>query len=161
METPLADVRLEDLEGQTHVLGTYAREGRAVALVFVSVRCPVSNAYHTRLARLGRDLGERGVAYFGVNANADETIAEIREHARQHGLTFPILKDAENHLADRLGAQVTPEAFLFDGTGRLRYHGRIDNHPDDDRVTEETLALAVDAVLAGREPAARQAFQPS
>ena len=56
-------------------------------------------------------------------------------------------------VADRFGARYTPESFVIDGAGKVRYHGRIDDAQNPARVTRNSLRLAIDAVLAGREVA--------
>ena len=58
---------------------------------------------------------------------------------------FPIVKDAGNRLADLLSAQVTPEAFLFDNQGRLRYRGRVRS-----KIGTTELESALGDVLAGK-----------
>ena len=78
------------------------------------------------------------------------TAADIKQHAAAKGLTFPILKDAGNRVADQLGAQVTPEAYLLDASGKLVYHGRIDNSRNGDSITSTELRDAIEATLAGK-----------
>jgi len=55
--------------------------------------------------------------------------------------------------ADRFGATVTPEAFVIDSAGVVRYHGSIDDSQNERRVGTQRLRSALDAVLAGRPPA--------
>ena len=43
------------------------------------------------------------------------------------GVTFPVLKDPDNRVADQLLAERTCEALVIDGRGRLRYRGAIDD----------------------------------
>jgi hypothetical protein len=61
-----------------------------------------------------------------------------------------MLKDPGNRVADRYDAQVTPEAYLLDASGKLVYHGRIDNSRNGDSITSTELRDAVEAVLAGK-----------
>ncbi|PYS94910.1 MAG: hypothetical protein DMF65_14780, partial [Acidobacteria bacterium] len=73
-----------------------------------------------------------------------------KQHAADKGLTFTILKDKGNRIADRFDAQVTPEAYLLDASGKLVYHGRIDNSRAGDAITSTELRDAIEAVLAGK-----------
>ena len=57
--------------------------------------------------------------------------------------------DKNNALADRLGARMTPEAFVLDQHGDIRYRGFIDDAKNPARVTHSGLRGALDAVLAG------------
>jgi peroxiredoxin len=86
----------------------------------------------------------------GVNSNRSETPEAIAAHARDHGLTFPILKDNDNRLADALGASFTPETYLFDSTRTLRYHGRIDDSKDPSAISKRDLTDALTAVSTGK-----------
>jgi len=74
----------------------------------------------------------------------------VAAHAREHGLTFPILKDNDNRLADALGASFTPESYLFDSSGTLRYHGRIDDSKDPSGISKRDLNEALEALATGR-----------
>jgi Peroxiredoxin len=123
-------------------------------VLFISTICPVSNSYNLRMKNLYRDYAPKGVKFQFLNANQNETQAEVEEHARRAGFPFPVTKDVDNAMADRLGAQYTPESFLIDREGVVRYHGRIDDAQNPARVRQSSLRLAIDAVLAGREVAA-------
>jgi peroxiredoxin len=151
----LTPFSLESYEGKEVNLASYAGK-RAVLLVFVATRCPVSNAYNDRMEAIARDYAPRGVAFVGINANKEESPAEIADHAKTHGLTFPILKDTRNAEADAFGARVTPEAYLYDSTWTLRYHGRIDDNMRSDHVTTSDLRTALDAVLSGQDVATKE-----
>jgi thiol-disulfide isomerase/thioredoxin len=122
-------------------------------VIFLSTICPVSASYNARLNDLYRDYSTRGVKFVFVNSNQNEPPAAVQEHARAVGYAFPVYKDAGNVVADRFGAQYTPESFVIDGSGKVRYHGRIDDAQNAARVTRNSLRLAIDAVLAGREVA--------
>jgi hypothetical protein len=122
-------------------------------VVFISTICPVSNSYNLRMKDLYRDYAPKGVKFEFLNANQNETQAEVEEHARRAAFPFPVTKDVNNAMADRLGAQYTPESFVIDRENRVRYHGRIDDAQNPARVRQSSLRLAIDAVLAGREVA--------
>jgi peroxiredoxin len=146
----LVPFTLKNYDGKEVNLATL--QGRkALVLAFVATRCPVSNAYNDRMAALSAEYAAKGVAFIGVNANKEETPAEVAEHAKAHGLMFPILKDEGNVEADAFGAQVTPEIYLYDPTWTLRYHGRIDNDMKGVHVTSTDLRNALDALLAGQD----------
>lgn len=141
--------KLTDVEGKEHTLANL-RGKRGTVLIFVSVQCPVSNAYGKRMEKLAGDYKARGVNVVGINANYTETPEMIGEHAVGAGLTFPILKDKSNKVADQLGALVTPEAFFLDSDDKLVYRGRLDNTRDESSVATHDLRDAIDATLAGK-----------
>jgi len=143
------DFTLPDADGRALALASLKGKSGTV-LIFVATKCPVSNAYNARMQKLADDYRARGVNVVGINSNSTEPAAEVKSHAAEKGLTFTILKDAGNVVADRLDAQVTPEAYLLDAAGKLVYRGRIDNSRNGDAITSTELRDAVEATLAGR-----------
>jgi thiol-disulfide isomerase/thioredoxin len=120
-------------------------------VVFISTICPVSNSYNLRIKQLYQDYAPKGVKFEFLNANQNESPAEVEDHARSVGFPFPVSKDENNVRADRLGAEYTPESFVIDRAGAIRYHGRIDDAQNPARVRQNSLRLAIDAVLAGSD----------
>ncbi len=145
----VADFTLPDADGAAHSLATLKGKNGTV-LIFVATRCPVSNAYNERMAKLAADYGARGVNVIGINSNETEPAAEVKTHAAEKHLMFPILKDAGSKIADRFGAQHTPEAYFLDAGSKLVYHGRIDNAQNPANISANDLRDAIDAVLAGQ-----------
>lgn len=138
-------------DGKPVALRDLLGKSKAVAVVFVATKCPVSNAYNTRMAALGKEYAAKGIPLVGINSNKTEPAAEVKEHAEKHLSTFPVLKDDGNKIADAYGATHTPEVFVLDPKGNLLYHGRIDENQDDPRgVKSPDLRNALDAVLSGR-----------
>jgi peroxiredoxin len=145
----LEDFTLPDAEGKERSLSSLKGKNGSV-LIFVAVQCPVSNAYNERMEKLAQDYKGRGINVIGVNANGTESAEAVKAHAAAHNLSFPILKDPGNKIADRLGASVTPEAYLLDANNKLLYRGRIDNAKDASKVESSELRDAIDATLAGK-----------
>lgn len=56
-----------------------------------------------------------------------------------------IARDEGARIADLLGARRTPEAFLVDAGGRLRYHGWVKS-----KLGSPDLQRALEAVLSGK-----------
>src|SRR4051794_22377312 len=140
-------------DGRTVELG--APKGGASTLIFYSSECPISNAYSPTLNRLTEEFPATSLRLVGVCVDPDLTAAEVAAHAKDFELKFPVVHDKEIALATQVGARVTPEAFVFDDQGRVRYHGRIDDQfaarqkRNLNPMTRE-LHDAIAAVLAGR-----------
>jgi peroxiredoxin len=138
-------------DGKAVALKDLLARNKAVAVVFVATKCPVSNAYNTRMAALGKEYAAKGIPLVGINSNKTEPAAEVKEHAEKHGFTFPVLKDEGNRIADAYGATKTPEVFVVDPKGNLIYHGRIDENQDEPaKVKSPDLRNALEAVLGGK-----------
>ena len=137
-------------DGKTVELKSLLKTNKAVAVLFIAVKCPYSNGYNDRMAQLARDYAKRGVAVVGINSNKTEPAADVAAHAKQHGFDFAVVKDEGSKVADLYAAQHTPEAYVVDAKGKLVYHGRIDeNYEDASKVKSPDLRTALDAVLAG------------
>jgi len=126
---------------------------KATVLMFIATTCPISNAYNERMAALANDYSGKGVAFVGINSNRQEAAEAVAAHAKEHGFSFPVVKDPNNVKADEFGASVTPEVFVYDTDWKLRYHGRIDDKKEVSEVSSKDLSAALDAVLAGKEVA--------
>ena len=147
--TMIDDFKLPDADGVEHSLNSLKGKNGAV-LIFVATKCPVSNAYNDRMEKLAQDYKARGLNVIGINSNNTEPAAEVKSHAAEKHLTFPILKDDGNKLADRLGATRTPEVYVTDASLKLVYHGRIDNSQNTANITANDLREALDELLSGK-----------
>lgn len=145
----IEDFTLPDVSGQERSLKSLAGK-KGTVLLFIAVQCPISNAYNDRMEKLAQDYKAKGIAVIGINSNVKEDADAIRGHAAENKLTFPILKDPANKIADKLGASVTPEAYFLDANNKLLYHGRIDNSRNADQIETSDLRNAVEAALAGK-----------
>ena len=143
------DFKLPDADGKEHSLKSLAGS-KGVVVLFIATKCPVSNAYNERMEQLAKDYQAKGVNVVGINSNITEPASEVKSHATEKGLTFVILKDDGNKIADRLGATRTPEAYVLDTSMKLLYHGRIDNSQNPANITANDLREALDEMLAGK-----------
>ncbi|MGD9723786.1 MAG: redoxin domain-containing protein [Pirellulales bacterium] len=153
---------LADANGKQHQLSDYAQR-KVIVLAFVGTECPLARLYAPRLADLEKKYEAAGVTFLAVDSNAQDNITELKNFARVHGIEFPILKDLNHVLADRLHAARTPSVYVLDDKRVVRYQGRIDDQygqqttPVGTRVSyqlreprRQDLALALDELLAGQ-----------
>lgn len=145
---PAPDFALKDLNGDKHALKD--ERGKITVIAFLSVQCPISNAYNERIRELAADYARQNVSFLAINSSANENVAEIKAHAEKQGFQFPLLKDKGNKVADLYHAERTPEIFVVDAQGILRYHGRIDNHHLPIHVKTHDLRNALNELLAGK-----------
>ena len=101
-----------------------------------------------------------GVAVLNSNealrGDADSYEA-MQNYAKEQGYNWPYLVDKNSSLADAFGANRTPECFLFDGQGKLVYHGAIDDNPADaSAVSSKYLIAAIDEMKAGKDITVKQ-----
>ena len=124
-------------------------------LVFVRTDCPITNRYAPELARIAQEFRSRGVNFWLVYPDRDEVPAHIESHMRDYSLPGVPLLDPRHELVKRAHATVAPEAAVFDHSGRLMYHGRIDDRYVDIGKTRplaqvHDLENAIQSVLSGK-----------
>lgn len=150
------NICLEDCSGQ--MVNAFQGDGtKAFVFLFVSVDCPICNAYAPEFRKLAADFGSEGIAFRLVYPNREETADIVRQHNADFECPFPALRDPEHALCRAAGARVTPEAAIFVPERGWVYRGRIDNRyvelgQERTVTTESDLRMAIRDVLEGRRP---------
>ncbi|MBA3601884.1 MAG: redoxin domain-containing protein [Acidobacteria bacterium] len=144
----LENFKLTDTGGAEKSFNDLKGKNGAV-LIFLSVQCPVVKGYDERIVKLAVDYGAKGINVIGINSNSTEGADKVKTHASEN-YKFPVLIDKGNVLADKLGANVTPETFYFNAKNVLVYHGAIDNSRNGENITENFLRDALDNSLGGK-----------
>jgi len=144
------DFSLTDYNGNKHSLSDY-NDSKAIVVIFVATECPVSNDYNSRMENLFKKYNQKEIAFLGINSNKAESVEMIKEHANENGLTFTILKDEKNIIADKFEASFTPEVYILNSDFNILYHGRIDNARKESEVVTKDLENALNEILAGKE----------
>jgi hypothetical protein len=140
---------LYDYNNKIHSLNDFTTKN-GIVILFIATKCPVSNAYNSRMAELFNDLGSK-FSFIGINSNKQEDIPNIKEHAIENNLDFVILKDSNNVIADRFEASFTPEVYVLNNQFEQLYHGRIDDSRRESGVKEKDLRNALSEILSGKE----------
>lgn len=152
---PQQDWEFTDVAGQTHA-PFEDQTTRAVVLVFISVDCPIANAYQPLLKKLARQHADQGVRWFMIHPHSGTTPERATTHARQFEIEVPIVVDPQQTITRRVGARVTPEVLVFAaGEKEAAYQGRIDNlHAGFGKkraaATTHELADALQAIVDGQ-----------
>lgn len=149
------DFELPSINGDVVHLGRYLEDHAAVVVVFMCNHCPYVKAYLDRLIAIQADYQSKGIALIGINSNDDQKYPEdsfdkMKTYAQEWGLNFPYLRDRNQDVAHAFTATCTPEPFVIDKSGRLRYQGQIDdNYREAKAVTSNDLRDAIDQILKG------------
>jgi hypothetical protein len=126
-------------------------------VVFTCNHCPYALAWHDRIADAARDYGD--VHFYAINPNDAEryprdSLEAMRERVEREGdWPMPYLRDESQEVARAYGAKTTPDLFVLDGDGALRYRGAPDLDHQDPSLNAGWLREALDAVLAGEDVA--------
>ena len=149
-------IQAENLDGKS-MDPFKSTPSRVLVLLFVRTDCPISNRYAPVMEKLSEEF--QGKAKFWlVYPDAAESAAQIRTHLSEFHYALPALRDIHRSLVKRAQATITPEAAVFDASGKLVYHGRIDNWYEDfgrarAAATTHELADAIRNTVAGRATA--------
>ena len=154
---------LHDFRGKVHTLSDM-EDNKGVVVAFLGVDCPLARLYAPRLEEMAAEFAEKGVALVAIDSNRQDSVTDLAGFAQRYKLTFPVLKDPNNKVADQFGAQRTPEVFLLDSAGVVRYHGRIDDQygqhlaENNKRISFQhtsarspDLVNAIDEMVSGKE----------
>ncbi len=165
--SPAPDFSLPGIDGKTYSLKDFA-QAKILVIVFTAVHCPTAQAYEERIKRLVTDYSPKGVAFVAINPNSpeglrldeqsysdlDDSFESMKLRAADRHFNFPFLDDGETEAVSKLyGPQATPHVFIFDAARKLRFQGRIDDSEREDLVQHRDTRDALDALLAGKEPA--------
>lgn len=149
----ISDATLTDYRGASVSLAD-VKDKPVVVLAFLGTECPLAKLAVTKLNTLAKDFEPRGVVVLGINSNRQDSLADLAAQAKEQDVSFRLLKDAGNKLADAAGAVRTPEVVVLDQQRAIRYVGRIDDQ-DGIGYRRETpkrqdLKIAIEELLAGK-----------
>jgi peroxiredoxin len=145
---------LPDTEGITHEPGG----APATVVVFTCNHCPYALAWHERIVAVARDYADRGVRVLAINSNDSEryprdSLQAMRARVEQGEFEgVPYLRDESQDVARAYDAETTPDVFVLDAGGLLRYRGAPDADYEEPTQNAAFLRAALDAVLDGRDP---------
>ncbi|MGH2912913.1 MAG: thioredoxin family protein [Solirubrobacteraceae bacterium] len=151
---PAPSFALPDTEGRTHEPGT----GSVTVVVFTCNHCPYALAWHDRLGVVATDYADRGVRMLAINPNdaaryPRDSVEAMRERVRQGDFDgVPYLRDESQDVAREYDAKTTPDVFVIDAKGILRYRGAPDGDYENPAQNAAYLRDALDAVLDGSDP---------
>ena len=140
---------LKDYNGKEFSLSDF-KDSKAIVILFIATECPISNDYNPRMAELYTEYRDKNIAFVGINSNKQESVGDIRTHAKKNDLNFVILKDEKNVIADRFKASFTPEIYVLSPDLDLLYHGRIDDSRNAEKIKTSDLKNALDEILDGK-----------
>jgi predicted neuraminidase len=136
-------IQVERSDGSRLVIENYS-EHLATAFVFLSSRSPETRAAVEAIRTINDRTRRRGVMFAGIFPNPAEPGEEMLRFCQASAFVFPCYRDPSRNAARALGATVTPEAFLLDGSGKNIYHGDIAGleRAIDDVIAKRPVAIA-------------------
>lgn len=148
---PRADAALAAASGGTATLASLAGP-RGLVVAFWSNSCPWVDRYEQRVLDLAARYGGQGYGFVLVNPAATDA-SKNAARVSERGYSMPYLTDEGAQLARALGAQRTPQFFVFDAGRSLVYVGAVDDSPAEASAASRSyLREALDAALRGDAP---------
>jgi peroxiredoxin len=139
----------EDTDGKAHALKEY--RGKIVAIALWSVDCPTCKLYEARVKKLNDDYSAKGVVVLAVDPNAAEA-EHLKEFSSKNPLGASVMSDPGQKFVQKVGALSTPEIYILDAKGMLRYKGAIDDDAKGEKADKaKTFArTALDEMVGGK-----------
>lgn len=143
------------ISGTDFSLSQY-KNADAVVIIFTSLYCPYAKFYEDRISKLADQYrNDSKIRFILINPNnpaksradASDNVTTV---AKRRQLGVPVLIDQSQQVADLLGAEKTPEAFVLtphQGSFRIAYQGAIDDNPQVEKdVRHHYLRSVIDAI---------------
>jgi peroxiredoxin len=155
------DFKLPGVDGKQYSLANF-KDAKLLVIVFSCNHCPYVVGSEDRMIKFANDYAGRGLKLVAINSNElvhhpDDSFDHMVARAKEKKFPFPYLRDESQDVARAYGALRTPHFYVFDAQRKLRYTGRMDDNPKmESAARTHELRDAVDAILAGKNPAIEQ-----
>jgi peroxiredoxin len=152
---PNPEIKMKDVSGKVISLKD-AKTDNGLLVMFTCNTCPYVIKNQSRTNEACKYAIENGIGIALINSNeanrtGEDSYDAMKEYAKQQGYNWLYLVDEKSTIADAFGANRTPECYLFDNSGKLVYHGAIDDNPSDaSAVSRKHLTVAINEMKAGK-----------
>jgi thioredoxin-related protein len=160
-EMPKSEVKLKDISGKDITLKD-AKKQNGLLVMFSCNTCPYVIKNQSRTQEVCKYALSKGMGVVVLNSNEatrgeGDSYADMQAYAKEQGYNWYYAVDRNNELADAFGASRTPECYLFDKSGKLVYHGAIDDNPaDQSRVSRSHLKEAINEMTTGKDVSVKE-----
>lgn len=158
---PKSDLKMKDISGKEIALKD-AKKENGLLVMFSCNTCPYVIKNQSRTAEICKYALDKGIGVVVLNSNeanrnGADSYEEMQSYAKEQGYNWYYAVDKNNVMADAFGANRTPECFLFDKSGKLVYHGAIDDNPtDESRVNRKHLKEAINEAATGKDVSVKE-----
>ena len=153
------DFSLKNIDGRNVSLKDFPG-AKGFIIVFTCNHCPFAKLYPQRMNELNKKYKPLGVPLIAISSTdtlvyEDDTYPNMVRKANNEHFSFPYLFDEQQAVAEDFSARKTPHAFVVwneNGKWVVKYNGAIDdNGAEPQKVKNQYVAKAVDALLNGKE----------
>jgi hypothetical protein len=153
---PNAEKKMKDITGK-EISFKDAMNKNGLLVMFSCNTCPVVHSYQSRTNEVCKYAQGKEIGVILLNSNEayrndGDSYTDMKDYAKGQSYNWPYVVDNNSVMADAFGATRTPECFLFNASGKLVYHGAIDNNPNGpNEVTRKHLLVAMDEMLTSKD----------
>lgn len=157
LEKSVPDFTLKDTNGKIHKLADF--KGKKVVLEWVNFECPFVRKHYDsgNMQKLQETETSKGVVWLAVvsSAKGKQGYYPPKEmNARLKKEKFKgtaLVYDTDGKIGKAYGAKTTPNLFIIDGAGLLKYKGAIDDKDSTDVADVPTSKNYVTSAMADIE----------
>ena len=160
-KAPLADQKMMDVSGNELSLDDIKKEN-GLLVVFSCNTCPFvvggkGEGWEGRYNDIYDICQKQEIGMVLVNSNeakrdGDDSLEEMKAHAKEEGYKSYYVVDQKSALADAFGARTTPHIYMFNNKMELAYKGAIDDNVDSSvKVKEPWLNNAISNLAEGKK----------
>ena len=160
-KAPLADQKMMDVSGNELSLDDIKKEN-GLLVVFSCNTCPFvvggkGEGWEGRYNDIYDICQKQEIGMVLVNSNeakrdGDDSLEEMKAHAKEEGYKSYYVVDQKSALADAFGARTTPHIYMFNNKMELAYKGAIDDSVDSSvNVKEPWLNNAISNLAEGKK----------
>ena len=126
---PAPSFTLTDQAGSEHSLADL--RGKIVVLEWINPQCPYVQRHYGAGTMTGLDgeFPDDEVTWLAIDSSHFVEAADAEAWRQEHEIAYPILLDNSGEVGHAYDATTTPNMFVIDGEGVLRYSGAIDDDP--------------------------------
>jgi peroxiredoxin len=156
----VSDFSLKNVDGEKISLSDY-KDQNGVILVFTCNTCPVAQKYEDRIVALHNKYEKQGYPVLAINPNdtgqkPGDSMEEMKKRAEKKGYDFAYVRDDNQMITKKFGAERTPEVFILEKNKKhdfvIRYTGSIDNNPDNPASADKQYVNeAINHLMSGKD----------
>jgi len=132
--------------------------GEYKLVIFSCNHCPYAQAWEDRIINIQKKYKSNGLSTIMISSNdaekyPEDNFTKMKERHSEKKFNFSYLYDETQEVAKMYGAERTPEVFLFNELGLLKYQGTIDdNYENENNVNKKYLEDSIESIIQGKDP---------
>ncbi len=146
---------LTDTNGDRHSLSDF--DGKIVVLEWFNPDCPFVKKFHADSKVMkethAQFMNDEQIVFVAINSGAPGKqgagVERNKLAIEEFKMDYPVLLDESGEVGKAYGAKRTPEIFVIDGEGVVRYHGPIDSKRSASEIGTNYLEMAVKQIKNG------------